>query len=99
MHNRNLAHRHSQRRHSALGYRVYRFENEKREVLTGSGDADFIRLRDAQGNEWQGSADSQGDYVRLSFRNGRGQYATGIANAMGVMLKDNIGNVWRGYLQ
>jgi hypothetical protein len=65
-------------------------------VLTGYGDGDFIRLRDTRGNEWQGSADPQGDYVRLSFRNGLGQYATGIANAMGVMLKDNAGNVWRG---
>lgn len=94
-----MLHRHkAHRRHAALGYRSYRFENEKREVLTGSGDADFIRLRDSHGNEWQGSADLQGDYVRLSFRSGLGEYATGIANAMGVMLQDNRGNVWRGFL-
>jgi hypothetical protein len=87
------------RREARLGYRVYRFENDKREIMSGAGDGDFIRLRDAQGTEWQGSADPQGDYIRLSFRNGRGQYATGIANSMGVMLKDNQGNIWRGFLQ
>lgn len=94
----NLAHRGSGGR-AALGYHAFRIENHKREVLTGFGDGDFIRLHDQAGNEWHGSAERQGDTIRLMFRDGRGRYATGIANNMGVMLKDDKGNVWRGYLQ
>lgn len=84
---------------AAFGYRAFRIENHKREVLSGFGDGDFIRLRDGAGNEWQGSAEQHGDTIRLQFRDGRGHYATGIASNMGVMLKDDQGHIWRGYLQ
>jgi hypothetical protein len=87
------------RRRNHLGFRTYRFENDQRSVLSGFGDGDFIRLRDDQGNEWQGSAQRNGDYIRLQFRDQRGRYATGFADTMGVTLKDDLGNVWRGFVQ
>lgn len=77
----------------------YRFESGNGRGMFGSGDSDFIRLRDEFGNEWRGSAEQQPDNtVRYRFRDSYGNIISGISDREGIILRDEHGNVWRGFL-
>jgi len=76
----------------------FRFEG-KRQVVSGYGDGDFVRLRDEFGNEWRGQAERQSDdTIRFRFRDSEGNVITGISDHYGVVLRDEHGNTWRGII-
>jgi len=65
----------------------------------GFGDADFIRLRDEDGNLWQGTVDVHGDSsLHYRFRDSKGNSISGFADDYGVLLRDGRGRTWRGYI-
>ncbi|MCX6625148.1 MAG: hypothetical protein NTY38_29625 [Acidobacteria bacterium] len=75
----------------------YRFESVGKASVYGVGFGDYVRLRDENGNVWQGSAESQGDNtVRYRFRDSNGNILSGISDRCGIVLRDEKGNTWRG---
>jgi hypothetical protein len=78
------------------GYFV--LENEQtHKKLNGFGHGGSIKLEDANGSVWRGSAergDDQAVYYR--FRNGDGRTVSGIGYGGRVMLRDEKGLVWKG---
>lgn len=77
----------------------FQFHNSSQRRVFGTGDGDFIRLRDEHGNEWRGVADVQEDNtVRFRFRDESGGYITGISDGNGILLRDEDGNTWRGFV-
>lgn len=88
------------KRRSSPGGGFYLFENTKnRGAVYGSGQAEFIRLRDEYGNVWTGEAEMQSeDIIRYRFRDGRGNVISGISDNYGVILRDQNGNTWRGFV-
>ncbi|HAX41012.1 MAG: hypothetical protein M9913_21160 [Bryobacteraceae bacterium] len=76
----------------------FSFTHKQRHVY-GSGDGDFIRLRDERGQEWYGMAERmEDDSVRYRFRDPDGNYISGISDGYGVILRDAKGNTWRGFI-
>jgi hypothetical protein len=77
----------------------YYFETLQHNIITGYGDADYVRLRDEHGNVWQGSAEIQDDEtVRYRFRDAKGKVISGISDCSGILLRDDKGHTWRGYV-
>ena len=67
--------------------------------MTGFGDGDFIRLRDEDGQVWQGTVDVSGDEsLRYRFRDEKGNDISGYSDDFGVLLRDGKGRTWRGYI-
>lgn len=65
----------------------------------GFGDGEFIRLRDEDGNMWQGTVDVQGDdSLHYRFRDAEGNPISGYSDDFGVLLRDSKGRTWRGYI-
>jgi len=76
----------------------FRFASHNRSVF-GSGDGDFIRLRDEFGNEWRGTAEKGADeIIRYRFRDSNGNFISGISDGYGIILRDEQGNTWRGFI-
>ncbi len=77
----------------------YRFENKQRKQVCGYGDGDFVRLRDENGNMWQGQAEDMGDNTyRFIFKDSEGKRISGLADDNGVVLRDEDGQTWRGFI-
>jgi len=77
----------------------FRFETEDRRAIFGTGDGDFIRLRDEFGNTWLGRADQLGETLtRYYFRDAEGNSVSGISDNSGILLRDQNGKSWRGYI-
>ncbi len=75
----------------------YHFESVGRASVCGFGFGDYVRLRDENGNVWQGQAEAQGDNtVRYRFRDSNGNVLSGISDSCGIVLRDENGNTWRG---
>ncbi len=74
--------------------------SSSRAVLSGHGEGDFIRLTDADGRVWTGSATREPDNsVRYRFRDAKGRSMTGISDAYGLVLRDDSGKTWRGFIE
>lgn len=68
--------------------------------MVGYGEGEFVRLRDEQGNVWNGTAEAQEDnLVRYRLRDTSGRSITGISDSYGIVLRDEKGNNWRGFLE
>jgi len=77
----------------------YHFQGADQRSMNGYGDADFVRMRDEHGSEWQGTSEVMGDgTVRYRFRDSEGNVISGIADGLGILLRDYSGNTWRGYV-
>lgn len=87
-------------RRSGVPSGFYRFESVKsRGVVYGSGEGEFIRLRDEYGNIWRGEAERLADdSVRYRFRDSTGRTISGVSDSYGVILRDDKGNTWRGFV-
>lgn len=67
--------------------------------MSGFGDGDFIRLRDEDGNLWQGTVDVNDDETKhYRFRDAKGNAISGYCDDFGVLLRDDKGRTWRGYI-
>lgn len=89
------------KRQSGIGGRFYRFEAiDTKQTIYGSGDGDFIRLKDENGSIWRGQAEriGGGESVFYRFRNEKGKTISGVSDSLGVMLRDERGNTWRGFV-
>lgn len=87
------------RRRSGLPSGFFRISGRNRSIY-GTGDGEYIRLRDEFGNEWRGTAERQADdTVRYRFVSPEGQAISGISTGShGVILRDEHGNAWRGFV-
>jgi hypothetical protein len=75
----------------------YHFESTGQARIYGFGFGEYVRLRDENGNVWQGQAEPQGDNtVRYRFRDSNGKVISGISDRCGIVLRDENGNTWRG---
>lgn len=89
------------RRGSNIPGGFYRFEavRSPRNTIYGSGDGEFIRLRDEFGTVWRGQAERlNDDTIHFRFRNEHGRTISGISDSWGVVLRDEKGNTWRGFV-
>ncbi len=77
----------------------YHFESAGKGSVCGFGFGEYLRLRDENGNVWQGQAEPQGDNtVRYRFRDSNGNMLSGISDGGGIVLRDENGNTWRGLI-
>ncbi|MDX1980181.1 MAG: hypothetical protein SFV51_07930 [Bryobacteraceae bacterium] len=89
------------RRASGATSGFYRFESMRapRNTIYGSGDGEFILLRDEFGTVWRGAAERlSDDSVHFRFRNEKGKTISGVSDSWGVVLRDERGNTWRGFV-
>jgi hypothetical protein len=87
------------RRRSGLPSGFFRISGKHRSIY-GTGDGDFIRLRDEFGNVWRGTGERQADdTIRYRFVDSDGHVIAGISSGdNGVILRDEKGNAWRGFV-
>ena len=57
-----------------------------------------VRLRDATGQIWMGTAHREQGQVRYRFRDKRGAVITGVADSGRIVLTDDKGVTWQGSL-
>jgi len=71
-----------------------------RGCLVWVGAGEFVRLRDECREEWNGTAEPQGDNViRYRFCNQHGRTISGMSDSCGILLCDERGNAWRGIIE
>jgi hypothetical protein len=67
--------------------------------MFGFGEGGFVRLRDENGETWQGSVEVENEStVRYRFRNTKGRSISGLSDSGGILLRDERGNTWRGFV-
>ena len=78
----------------------FHLENElNHRKVSGFGHGSQIKLQDAAGSEWRGTAehgDDQSVYYR--FRTEDGRVISGVGYGSHVMLRDDKGSIWKGFV-
>ena len=89
-----------QRKRSRVPGGFFYLEDEKTKTrVFGSGQGDYVKLKDECGNTWVGSAVRNPDgSVVYSFRDPKGRSLTGVSDTLGVTLRDGMGNTWKGFI-
>jgi hypothetical protein len=68
--------------------------------LRGSGDDNFVRLKDELGNVWSGTAERGADnIVYYHLRDASGRYMSGVATNFTRMLRDGKNRTWKGIVE
>jgi len=89
-----------QRTRSRVPGGFFYLEDEKTKTrVSGSGQGDYLKLKDEYGNVWYGSAVRNPDNsVVYSFRDTKGRTLTGVSDNVSVTLRDEKGNTWKGFV-
>ena len=90
--------RRRQSRNEPGGYFHLEHETNHRKLF-GFGHGGQIKLQDATGAEWRGTAehgDDQSVYYR--FRNAEGKVVSGVGYGSHVLLRDEKGAIWKGFV-
>lgn len=77
----------------------FQFQSQGKSSVSGFGTADYVRLKDDQGNVWRGAAEVMDDEsIFYRFRNVDGKTISGRSDGYGILLRDERGQIWRGYV-
>jgi hypothetical protein len=78
----------------------FHIENElNHRKMFGFGHGGQIKLQDANGTEWRGTAEKgDDDAVYYRFRNADGRLVSGMGHGGHVMLRDEKGSIWKGFV-
>ncbi|MBM3738952.1 MAG: hypothetical protein FJW39_24520 [Acidobacteria bacterium] len=75
----------------------FHFRGPDNARIEGYGDSENVRLRDSEGEVWQGTAELDEGIIRLRFRNSHGRTMSGVSDGVAITLRDDKGVTWRGY--
>ena len=88
------------RNRQGLSGGFFTFQDAQNRTVSGTGDGDYIFLRDENGGQWRGFAERQtDDTVRYLFRDEKGNAIAGVSDGEGITLRDQKGNTWRGFVE